>query len=121
MYVVVVFKKSTVDEMRISDWSSDVCSSDLVERRACGLTFAAAPSNRAPSQWTPHPGEAAVAYGIEPALIPIWCDPGTAEILRHTAYWRRQCRSARAPRINSTAGWVETSGAARREIGRAHV
>src|SRR3546814_3747252 len=22
--------------------------------------------------------------------LPIWCDPGTAEILRHTAYWRRQ-------------------------------
>src|SRR3546814_7042163 len=26
------FKQKTADEMRISDWSSDVCSSDLVER-----------------------------------------------------------------------------------------
>src|SRR3546814_9316255 len=25
-----VFKQKTADEMRISDWSSDVCSSDLV-------------------------------------------------------------------------------------------
>src|SRR3546814_8775735 len=27
------FKQKTADEMRISDWSSDVCSSDLSERR----------------------------------------------------------------------------------------
>src|SRR3546814_3457096 len=29
---VVFFKKKTAYEMRISDWSSDVCSSDLSER-----------------------------------------------------------------------------------------
>src|SRR3546814_7924337 len=28
------FKQKTAYEMRISDWSSDVCSSDLLERRA---------------------------------------------------------------------------------------
>src|SRR3546814_3210438 len=28
----VVFKQKTADEMRISDWSSDVCSSDLACR-----------------------------------------------------------------------------------------
>src|SRR3546814_6331217 len=28
------FKQKTAYEMRISDWSSDVCSSDLVEARA---------------------------------------------------------------------------------------
>src|SRR3546814_3891472 len=30
MYVVFFFKQKTACEMRISDWSSDVCSSDLV-------------------------------------------------------------------------------------------
>src|SRR3546814_1119976 len=31
------FKQKTAYEMRISDWSSDVCSSDLAaERRGCG-------------------------------------------------------------------------------------
>src|SRR3546814_7016608 len=30
--VVFLFKQKTAYEMRISDWSSDVCSSDLVER-----------------------------------------------------------------------------------------
>src|SRR3546814_3448408 len=38
MYIIVVlhfffFKQKTAYEMRISDWSSDVCSSDLLERR----------------------------------------------------------------------------------------
>src|SRR3546814_10369505 len=31
MLVVFFFKQKTAYEMRISDWSSDVCSSDLVE------------------------------------------------------------------------------------------
>src|SRR3546814_17096182 len=30
-----VFKQKTADEMRISDWSSDVCSSVLPARRRC--------------------------------------------------------------------------------------
>src|SRR3546814_6751391 len=38
--------------------------------RPPGLTGAPFPSNRAPSQWTPHPGEAAVAHGIFPAVRP---------------------------------------------------
>src|SRR3546814_2048276 len=29
------FKQKTAYEMRISDWSSDVCSSDLLRRGAC--------------------------------------------------------------------------------------
>src|SRR3546814_6349043 len=33
VYVVFFFKQKTAYEMRISDWSSDVCSSDLARRR----------------------------------------------------------------------------------------
>src|SRR3546814_5536212 len=40
---VFFFKQKTAYEMRISDWSSDVCSSDLV-RAAPGKMVAAAPS-----------------------------------------------------------------------------
>src|SRR3546814_5669345 len=39
---VFVFKQETAYEMRISEWSSDVCSSDLAERdidRAAGGVF----------------------------------------------------------------------------------
>src|SRR3546814_15295227 len=34
------FKQKTAYEMRISDWSSDVCSSDLTLRRLPGLSVA---------------------------------------------------------------------------------
>src|SRR3546814_7108120 len=33
--VVFFFKQKTAYEMRISDWSSDVCSSDLTKRLEC--------------------------------------------------------------------------------------
>src|SRR3546814_10409761 len=33
MYCIFFFKHKTADEMRISDWSSDVCSSDLIAAR----------------------------------------------------------------------------------------
>src|SRR3546814_6081249 len=35
-FVFFFFKQKTAYEMRISDWSSDVCSSDLVGRRVDG-------------------------------------------------------------------------------------
>src|SRR3546814_4013334 len=34
MCVIFFFKQKTAYEMRISDWSSDVCSSDLLEQEA---------------------------------------------------------------------------------------
>src|SRR3546814_2682289 len=33
MFFVFFFKQKTAYEMRISDWSSDVCSSDLADQR----------------------------------------------------------------------------------------
>src|SRR3546814_4102805 len=44
LFVFFFFKQKTAYEMRISDWSSDVCSSDL-ERSRCG----AAPPSRGPT------------------------------------------------------------------------
>src|SRR3546814_6084815 len=38
MCCLFFFKKKTAYEMRISDWSSDVCSSDLVDRDALART-----------------------------------------------------------------------------------
>src|SRR3546814_5942583 len=37
--VLFFFKRKTAYEMRISDWSSDVCSSDLLCLRARGIGF----------------------------------------------------------------------------------
>src|SRR3546814_1233213 len=36
MFVLFFFKQKTAYEMRISDWSSDVCSSDLEEGKKVG-------------------------------------------------------------------------------------
>src|SRR3546814_2927254 len=39
-FLFFFFKQKTAYEMRISDWSSDVCSSDLWQRRAwCHISF----------------------------------------------------------------------------------
>src|SRR3546814_12661196 len=35
MFYVFFFKQKTAYEMRISDWSSDVCSSDLTQEKPC--------------------------------------------------------------------------------------
>src|SRR3546814_2026229 len=38
IWVILFFKQKTAYEMRISDWSSDVCSSDLIETVAIDKT-----------------------------------------------------------------------------------
>src|SRR3546814_7475993 len=37
LFCFVFFKQKTAYDMRISDWSSDVCSSDLVRMGSCGF------------------------------------------------------------------------------------
>src|SRR3546814_6484488 len=46
-YFLFFFKQKTAYEMRISDWSSDVCSSDLIKAPAPGELDAVAVINRA--------------------------------------------------------------------------
>src|SRR3546814_6697398 len=54
-------KQKTAYEMRISDWSADVCSSDLVRRHAIGGCFRAPPAVN-------HPVSAiGPKIGLEPA------------------------------------------------------
>src|SRR3546814_6883269 len=47
VYVFFFFKQKTAYEMRISDWSSDVCSSDLLWPRSsiCSASLASAASS----------------------------------------------------------------------------
>src|SRR3546814_9538704 len=55
--VFVFFKQKTAYEMRISDWSSDVCSSDLYrDYKDRGLEILAFPCNQFGAQ---EPGDAA--------------------------------------------------------------
>src|SRR3546814_2346563 len=53
------FKQKTAYEMRISDWSSDVCSSDLVPDLSAAIVAAAAPAARRRSRLASEPISAA--------------------------------------------------------------
>src|SRR3546814_20532699 len=57
--VMFVFKQKTAYEMRISDWSSDVCSSDLLR----GGRPTAALRQPGPASSAPHRGEPGVRRG----------------------------------------------------------
>src|SRR3546814_3452064 len=59
MFLFFFFKQKTADEMRISDWSSDVCSSDL-ERMTLTLT---------------------AAYGMEGVALRLWNVYGPGQAL----------------------------------------
>src|SRR3546814_5156307 len=54
MYVCVFFfKQKTAYEMRISDWSSDVCSSDLAALYRNGFSAPGWPIDEGGTGWTP--------------------------------------------------------------------
>src|SRR3546814_4933754 len=49
--MIFFFKQKTAYEMRISDWSSDVCASDLAPDLAGGALRQAAARDRAPAEF----------------------------------------------------------------------
>src|SRR3546814_10052611 len=63
------FKQKTAYEMRISDWSSDVCSSDLAEQAAVG-----APLLQSPAQGQ-RPGVGEAPYVLQVGSTGL-CAPG---------------------------------------------
>src|SRR3546814_4958699 len=63
------FKQKTAYEMRISDWSSDVCSSDLLRARGTGegrrrMAYTLITANRNYSSWSLRPWALMKALGI---------------------------------------------------------
>src|SRR3546814_2245365 len=77
------FKQKTADEMRISDWSSDVCSSDLPEAEPRAITTPAA-------AWIvgdmlADPNARVATFGLDNALrLPFWAavKTGTSKAMR---------------------------------------
>src|SRR3546814_9000505 len=62
MFFFFFFKQKTAYELRISDWSSDVCSSDLIDARWC-LVHA--------THLTDGEGDALAASGAVAGLCPV--------------------------------------------------
>src|SRR3546814_15329611 len=56
--VVVFCKQKTAYEMRISDWSSDVCSSDLLDRARRPLVESMTKARRENAYWLKYVAEA---------------------------------------------------------------
>src|SRR3546814_1757010 len=60
--IVFFFKQKTAYEMRISDWSSDVCSSDLTTLRPIG-------NSRTPPRWPPASRAVILARSLSSARL----------------------------------------------------
>src|SRR3546814_10147348 len=103
--VFVFFKQKTAYELRISDWSSDVCSSDLVARLRAGAGARPGP--------------------VQPRQPGARRRPAAAGPDRLSARLHRAADAAGAvgePRIGAGRGRaLPAGGAASTEIGRAHV
>src|SRR3546814_10867053 len=106
---VFIFKQKTAYEMRISDWSSDVCSSDL--RRAPG---AAVLARRAPP-----PAQADGGRLLRPAGAVV---PGTRPGPAHRAGRPDQRMNTETSSAqNSARSQAMSSRQPEPKIGRAHV
>src|SRR3546814_7589216 len=71
LYFVFFFKQKTAYEMRISDWSSDVCSSDLRAPPALSRQHRRAPRGRTPENAGPGPaGDFRQLRPAMPAVLP---------------------------------------------------
>src|SRR3546814_11593921 len=77
-YFFLFFKQKTAYEMRISDWSSDVCSSDLVDFLACDLEH----RTRVLSSGTGGAVTSLAAIGTYGSTT---CQSGSGSVLRSTA------------------------------------
>src|SRR3546814_3494429 len=114
------FKQKTAYEMRISDWSSDVCSSDLdrVALRARYAARADRPARRRRGR----------GYGEQSAPAHPAGDRGARADLRQIGADPRHARRPAGARVDRRIREAPQPGAhpalrylARREIGRAHV
>src|SRR3546814_12397616 len=63
MFIFFFFKQKTAYEMRISDWSSDVCSSDLRSARGCHPCLRYSPLPMSPGRTN---GRMGWLMGLEP-------------------------------------------------------
>src|SRR3546814_6837533 len=63
------FKQKTAYEMRISDWSSDVCSSDLLARAATTRELVLAGSSARPSQCNRLNTPVSIAISTTPTTV----------------------------------------------------
>src|SRR3546814_1134272 len=72
-FVFFFFKQKTAYEMRISDWSSDVCSSDLVKRVLWGPVTTEHVKHMTPM--TPRETWVLIGFAVAVLAIGVWPQP----------------------------------------------
>src|SRR3546814_11258103 len=102
------FKQKTAYEMRISDWSSDVCSSDLAWRAVRSRPCRRGTRRHPPARLPPRPREDRLAEGTE---------------LRRATGGADQSGSGQKPRARRSPGrWLSGAGgvprSAERRVGK---
>src|SRR3546814_1507295 len=122
--IVLFFKQKTAYEMRISDWSSDVCSSDLGDdprprgRRPRPLSCAGARRRSAERRPVKTPQTLRVALGERSYDIVI----GTTVLAEAGKLMRPVLRSDRVVVVtDSNVAGLHLARLQRGQIGRAHV
>src|SRR3546814_5125196 len=95
VFLFFFFKQKTAYEMRISDWSSDVCSSDLVNSIRCWKPGAAA----AAEVMQPERADAQLPNDrAHPAdVVAVWMGQDRSEERRVGKEWVSTCRSRWSP------------------------
>src|SRR3546814_4924649 len=135
-FFIFFFKQKTAYEMRISDWSSDVCSSDLLPAgvdgglasaradRSMATAVAQDDGGSTPGRWCRHPGSNWGPTAYKAVALP-------TELCRQFAreWIAARCRRPGTPRAGILARGGRGRGRPGRavdgvdapEIGRAHV
>src|SRR3546814_4937294 len=95
--LVFFFKQKTAYEMRISDWSSDVCSSDLVTSDRIGDHRGVRAGDRAYSRWRlarAGVGSASVGQAVIPVPtgVRIWIATGHTDKIGRASCRERVCQ-----------------------------
>src|SRR3546814_12694492 len=117
-WCIFFFKQKTAYEMRISDWSSDVCSSDLAEGRLIlcdALTYARQFEPQAMIDVATLTGACVVALGKHASGLMSRDDDLATELLKageqvHDRAWRLPIRDDYQPLLDSTFADVPNLG-----------
>src|SRR3546814_15209989 len=84
IFVVFFFKQKTAYEMRISDWSSDVCSSDLTQAIEIHPGALAQYPHRDQDMWQGPKGEVEYLLNVIWPLSPFTAENGATRLWPHS-------------------------------------
>src|SRR3546814_7908691 len=101
------FKQKTAYEMRISDWSSDVCSSDLLYAEDPALDYRPTVGTLTAVHFPP--GVRAESWCMAGSSVSAWYDPMLAKLIVHAPTREAAIAAMRAALDESRIDGIETN------------